>query len=143
MTPRMWLAAFAVGAALTGGLSAGASAQTMSYAEAGALIAKSCGPSIEKYCAKENIGSRTIMDCLNSHKANVPQQCFTDFAAVQASIAKRVAAQSEIFKTCAATAAEFCPGVQLGDGQLRDCLVQAKKVVKGACLQSLRDSGWY
>lgn len=143
MTPRMWLATLAVGAAVTCGMGGAASAQTMSYSDAGALIAKSCGPSIEKYCAKDNLGGGKIVDCLKANQANVPQQCFTDYAAVIASISKRVAAQTEVFKTCAATAAEFCPGIQPGDGNLRDCLVQAKKVVKGACLQSLLDSGWY
>ncbi|WP_247658305.1 cysteine rich repeat-containing protein [Aquabacter sp. L1I39] len=143
MKPRMWLAVFAVGAAVTGGFGAGASAQTMSYSDAGALIAKSCGPSIEKYCPKDNLGTGKVMDCLKANQANVPQQCFTDYAAVIASISRRVEAQAEIFKTCAATAAEFCPGIQPGDGNLRDCLVQAKKVVKGACLKSLVDSGWY
>ncbi|MBS7540810.1 cysteine rich repeat-containing protein [Ancylobacter lacus] len=125
------------------GLTMGASAQTLSYAEAGALIAKSCGPSIEKYCSKENIGTGKIMDCLKSHQADVPPQCFADFSAVFASINKRVAAQGDAYKACNADIRAYCSGVAPGDGNILSCLVDSKAVVKGTCKQVLLDAGWY
>ncbi len=125
------------------GLTMGASAQTLSYADAGALIAKSCGPSIEKYCSKDNIGSGKVMDCLKSHQADVPPQCFADFAAVVASINKRVAAQGDAYNVCNADVRAYCSGVAPGDGNILGCLVDSKAVVKGACKQVLLDAGWY
>lgn len=142
MTPRMSLAALVVGGALIAS-AAPAGAQTMSYRQAGALIAKSCGPAIEKYCGKVNIGTGEVLGCLQQHKAEVPPQCFADFSAVLDSIGRRVAAQGNAYRACQADVAEFCQGVQPGNGNLRDCLVASKNVVKGACRQVLVDAGWY
>lgn len=134
--------AIALAALMTIGLGGAASAQTMSYAEAGALIAKSCGPSIEKYCSKLNIGSGQVQQCLQDNKANVPAQCFADYAAVVASITKRVAAQGEAYKVCENDIRQFCPGVKPGDAQILDCLNASTKVVRPACKQVILDAGW-
>lgn len=120
----------------------GAQAQTLSYAQAGALIAQSCGPSIEKFCSKVNIGTGQVRQCLTENQASVPPQCFADYDRVVASIARRVAAQQGAFKACSADVAEFCKGVQPGDANILDCLLEASKVVKGACKQTLIDAGW-
>ena len=120
----------------------GASAQTMSFAEAGALIAKSCGPSIERFCAREDVGTGQVSSCLNQHQKDVPAQCFTDLQAAEAGTDKRLAAQKSTFQLCEADAREFCKGVKPGDANLLDCLLTASKVVKGSCKQALVDAGW-
>lgn len=134
--------AIGLAALLLAGSAGAASAQTMSYAQAGALIAKSCGPSIEKFCAKENLGSGMIQQCLSQHQDQVPAQCFVDYQAVVASISKRVAAQQGAYKVCDASIREFCPGVQPGDANILNCLLASTKVVRPACKQSLLDAGW-
>jgi len=135
---------YAIGlAALLLACTAGAaSAQTMSYAQAGALIAKSCGPSIDKFCSKFNLGSGQIQQCLSQHQDQVPAQCFTDYSAVVASISKRVAAQEGAFKVCGNNVRQFCTGVQPGDGNILNCLLESSKVVSGSCKQVLLDAGW-
>jgi len=133
---------FGLGTLMLAGMAGAASAQTMSYAEAGALIAKSCGPSIERFCAKVNIGTGQVEQCLMQHKDQVPRQCFDDYAAVQASIAKRDAAQDSAWKVCASSAQEFCSGVKPGDANLLNCLLASTKVVRPACKQVLLDAGW-
>lgn len=80
-------------AAVAFALSAGAaSAQTMSFAQAGALMAKSCGPSIERFCAKDNVGTGQIAQCLSQHQDEVPRQCFVDMQTIKESIDARLAA---------------------------------------------------
>lgn len=134
--------AMGLAALLLTGMGSIASAQTMSYAQAGAMIAASCGPSIERYCSKENIGAGRVLGCLRQHQANVPPQCLADFQSVSASIDKRVAAQARAFQVCDANIREYCPGVKPGDARVLDCLDAAKKVVGGACKQVLLDAGW-
>lgn len=131
------LAAFAL--AVSAG---GASAQTMSFHDAGALIAKSCGPSIERFCAKDNIGTGGVATCLRQHEDQVPRQCFVDLQSAQEGTDRRLAAQKATFQLCEADAREFCKGVKPGDANLLDCLLTASKVVKGTCKQSLIDAGW-
>lgn len=133
---------FALGALVLAATSGAASAQTMSYAQAGALIAKSCGPSIERFCGQVNIGSGQTRQCLMQHQDQVPRQCFDDLTAAEASIAKRVAAQGEVGKACSASAQQFCAGVKPGDANLLDCLLDSVKVVRPACKQTLLDAGW-
>ena len=129
-------------ALLLAGMAGSASAQTMSYSQAGALIAKSCGPSIERFCAKVNLGSGELQQCLMQHQDQVPSSCFNDYKAVQASIAKRVAAQGDSWQICGPAARQFCSGVQPGDANILDCLLEASKVVPAACKQVLLDAGW-
>lgn len=119
-----------------------ASAQTMSYAQAGALIAKSCGPSIEKFCANVNLGTGEMMPCLQRNRGQVPDSCFADFQLAQSEIAKRLAAQANVFKVCEASTRQFCPGVQPGDAYILNCLIEAQRMVRPACRQALRDAGW-
>lgn len=121
---------------------AGASAQTMSYAQAGGLIAKSCGADIEKFCRGLNLGSGRIHDCLMTNQAKLSPACVSDYQAALASITKRVAAQAAAFTNCRRDAAEFCKGVKPGDANLLDCLLEADKVVSPTCTQTLTDAGW-
>lgn len=124
------------------GTASSASAQTMSYREAGALIASSCGPSIEKFCSKVNIGTGGVRQCLNDHRADVPPQCFADYQRVVDSITRRAAAQVDSFKACSRDVAQFCGSVAPGDANILDCLISSSKVVRGTCRQTLIDAGW-
>lgn len=134
--------AIGLAALLLAGTAGAASAQTLSYAQAGALIAKSCGPSIERFCSKVNLGSGQIQQCLSQHQDQVPAQCFTDYGNVVASITKRVAAQQGAYKVCENNIRQFCSGVQPGDANILDCLLASSKVVSASCKQVMLDAGW-
>ncbi len=135
-----------VGIVLAAGLWAlaatGAHAQTISYAQAGAQLAQSCGPDIMKFCPDVNLGGGKLHACLEAHDAQVSPQCKADYVAVRASIAKRVEAQHEIFKLCNADAARLCQGMVPGDGNLLSCLLEATKVVSPKCNQAITDAGF-
>jgi hypothetical protein len=117
-----------------------ASAQTMSYAQAGALIARSCGPSINKFCANVNIGTGEMIPCLQRNHA--PASCFRDFQMAQREIAQRLAAQRNIYSTCEASTRQVCPGVKPGDAYILACLNKAQRMLRPTCRQALRDAGW-
>src|SRR5689334_16721438 len=91
---RMRFAGIGFGALLAAMLSTAAAAQTMSYAQAGALIAKSCGKDIERYCSTINVGGGALKDCLTSDQAKVSPKCVADYRTVVASLDKRAAAQA-------------------------------------------------
>ena len=120
----------------------GASAQTMSFADAGALIAKQCGASIERFCARDDVGTGKVSSCLQQHQKDVPQQCFAALQQAEAGTTARLAAQQATFGLCQDDARQFCKGVKPGDAHLLDCLLASYKVVKGACRQGLTDAGW-
>lgn len=119
-----------------------ASAQTMSYAQAGALLAQSCGKDIEKFCPKANLGGGGVKDCMEQYTQKINPQCISDYKVVVASIAKREAAQAAAPKACRNAAANYCQGTAPGDAHYLDCLLGASKVVGAACNQALTDAGW-
>ena len=121
---------------------AAASAQTMSYADAGALLAASCGKDIVKFCPKVNLGGGQLKDCLVQYQPKINPQCVTDYQTVVASLAQRNAAQLAAPKACRNAAANYCQGTAPGDAHYLDCLLAATKVVGAACNKALTDAGW-
>lgn len=119
-----------------------ASAQTMSYAQAGALLAQSCGKDIEKFCPKANLGGGGVQTCMKDHADKVSAQCIADYKIVVASIMKREAAQAAAPKACRNAAANYCQGMAPGEAHYLDCLLAASKVVGAACNQALTNAGW-
>jgi hypothetical protein len=120
----------------------GAMAQTMSYSDAGALIASSCGKDIEKYCPKVNLGGGGIKDCMLAQQTKINPQCLADFQKVVASIDVRVAAQAAVPTVCKNDAARYCEGTAPGNAHFLSCLNTATKVVSKKCKQALADAGW-
>ncbi|GLS20670.1 hypothetical protein GCM10007874_36870 [Labrys miyagiensis] len=136
-----------IGIALAGALIAAggpgvASAQTMSYSEAGALIARSCGKDITRFCAKVNMGGGALRDCLMKTQAKLNPQCVADYKAVSDSLAKRAAAQAAVPQVCKADARQYCNGVAYGNGHFLSCLNASTRVVSTSCKQALADAGW-
>jgi hypothetical protein len=121
---------------------AAASAQTMSYKDAGALIAKSCGRDIVRHCPTVNMGGGALKACLARVEAKLSAQCVEDYKMAQASLEKRAAAQAAVPGLCELDARRYCKGVKPGDGHYLTCLNTASKVVSANCQQALADAGW-
>lgn len=119
-----------------------AAAQTISYSEAGALLAKSCGKDIEKYCAKVNLGGGALKDCLTAKAAQINPQCIADYKTVVASLDARLAAQAAVTKACRGDATQFCQGTAPGNAHYLDCLNAARKVVSKRCTTAITNAGW-
>lgn len=129
-------------AALLAGSAAAAGAQTMSYGQAGALLARSCGPDINRLCPTVNLGNGALKACMDAKISQVSATCKSDYARATASIAQRDAAQDAIVQICNADAARLCQGMIPQDGNLLSCLLQATKVVSPACNQAITDAGY-
>lgn len=129
-------------ALLMAGMATTASAQTMSYSQAGALLAKSCGPDINRLCPKANLGGGELKACMDAQISKVSAQCKADYAIAVAGIAARDAAQDAIVKLCDRDARQFCAGMVPQDGNLLSCLLEATKVVSKTCNQAITDAGY-
>lgn len=138
----MRLMVTSLAAALLIGLGGQASAQTISYSEAGALLAKSCGKDIEKYCPKVNLGGGALKDCLAAKASKINPQCIADYKAVVASLDARLAAQAAVTKACRGDATQFCQGTAPGNAHYLGCLNAAKKVVSKRCTAAITNAGW-
>lgn len=119
-----------------------ATAQTISYSDAGALLASSCGKDIEKYCPKVNLGGGALKDCMQQQGTKISAQCVTDYRTVVASLSKRAAAQAAVPGLCKNDVVRHCQGMVPGDAHFLSCLNAARRVVTAACTQALTDAGW-
>ena len=115
----------------------------MSYSDAGALIAKSCGKDIERFCANVNIGGGALKDCLDKVEARLNPQCVTDYKTASVSLDKRASAQAAVPQRLQARRTALLQrNIKPGDGHYLTCLNTATKVVSADCSRALADAGW-
>lgn len=123
-------------------LPAVAQAQTVSYAQAAGLLAQHCGEDIMRHCRGVNLGNGAISQCLAAHQAELSPACAANHESIRLMTEARAEAQKAVFKLCDRDRAEFCPGVQPGDGNIVSCLLEASKVVSQACEAGLTNAGY-
>lgn len=119
-----------------------ASAQTMSFEAAIAILSSSCGKDIDANCKGVNLGAGRIKNCLARNQAKVSSQCQSDFARVEGMVQKRADARIAVLKICDTDVRKLCGGVQAGDGQILYCMLTAQKGTGAKCNQAITDAGY-
>ncbi|MFG1301262.1 cysteine rich repeat-containing protein [Xanthobacter sp. V3C-3] len=125
--------------ALAGGQ---ARAQTVSYAQAAGLLAQHCGDDIMKLCRGLNLGNGAIHDCLATNSGRLSAACAANHASIREMTEARAVAQKQVYQVCNRDAAQFCPGLVPGDGNIVSCLLEASKVVSATCTAALVNAGY-
>ena len=120
-----------------------ASAQTMKFEDASALLGASCAKDIDANCRGVNLDPTRMKDCLYRNQDVLSPQCKNDYGTALDAIQKRVAARSAVTKLCERDVAKFCPGVQKGDrGKAIDCLLAGPRGVSINCNKAVSDAGY-
>lgn len=133
------LAAAAVAVAA---LAAPAAAQTVGYADAISILARSCGADINRYCKNATLADWGIGSCLDQNRASISQQCASDLIAVRRSLDAREAAQRDALQVCRRDAANLCKTVRPGRGHILNCLLKAERSVSNRCNAAITNAGW-
>jgi hypothetical protein len=116
------------------------SAQTVGYAEAIDILARTCGKDIGRYCGKvhmEQIGA-----CLDKQSSKVSSQCRGSRAEVRRLLQIRSQAQAGAEKTCKGDVRRLCGSTVRGKGHRLRCLIIAQKRVRKKCKKVLIDAGY-
>ena len=120
-----------------------ASAETIRFEDAAALLAKSCAREIEANCRGVNLDPTRMKDCLYRNQDVLSPQCKNDYVLALDAIQKRVAARSAVTKLCERDVAKFCPGVPKGDrGQALNCLLAGPRGVSINCNKAIGEAGY-
>jgi hypothetical protein len=117
-----------------------AAAQTMSFEEAGALLAASCGKDIDDNCRGVNLDPTRLKDCLLRNQDVVSPQCKADYPRVFGAVQQRATARATVVKACARDAAKLCSGAEKAD--LLQCLGSAKRGVSIQCTKAITEAGY-
>jgi hypothetical protein len=120
--------------------SALASAQTMSFEEAGALLGASCGKDLDDNCRGVNLDPTRLKDCILRNQDVVSVQCKADYPRVFSAVQLRATARAGIFKVCERDATKLCGGAQKTDAL--QCLMSAKRGVSIQCTKTIADAGY-
>src|SRR5450631_1518926 len=119
-----------------------ASAQTVTFEQAAALLGASCGKDIDTNCRGVNLDPTRLKDCLTRNQDVVSPLCKTDSAKAFDAIQKRVAARAAVAKICDRDATKFCAGTPKEIGKLLPCLLTLTRGLSVACTRAISDAGY-
>src|SRR5258708_1279126 len=85
-----------------------ASAQTMNFEDASALVGASCGKDIDANCRGVNFDPGRLKECLLRNQDVVSPKCQADYVRAFAAIQQRISARASVKKLCERDAAKFC-----------------------------------
>ena len=119
-----------------------ASAQTMNFEDAAALLGASCGKDIDANCRGVNLDSARLKDCLARNRDSVTPKCQDDYARAFDAIQQRVKARAAVSKTCERDALKLCVGAQKDDAKVIPCLLTAPRGVSARCSQAISAAGY-
>ena len=116
-----------------------ASAETMSFEEAAAILGASCGKDLDDNCRGVNLDPTRLKDCILRNQDVVSAQCKADYPRVFGAVQQRAAARAGVFRICGRDAAKLCAGAE--SAELLQCL-GAKRGVSIQCSKTIADAGY-
>src|ERR1700761_6960594 len=110
---RAILAAIVVASpALTFAVLPALAAETLSFENATAMLADSCGKDIEANCLGVSLDAPRLRECLSRNGDSVSQQCRADYTKAFDAISKRIAARSAVWRACDRDKQKLCADAQ-------------------------------
>jgi hypothetical protein len=117
-----------------------ATAQTMNFEEAAAILGASCGKDLDDNCRGVNLDPSRLKDCILRNQDVVSAQCKADYPRVFSAVQQRATARASVFKVCERDAAKLCGGAQKAEAL--QCLASAKRGVSIQCSKTIADAGY-
>jgi UDP-glucose 6-dehydrogenase len=118
-------------------------AETISFENATAMLADSCGKDIEANCLGVSLDAPRLRECLSRNGDSVSAQCRTDYVKAFDAIQKRVTSRYAVFKACERDRQKLCAETQSKPGETVACLLKAPtKSLGWGCNQALGQAGY-
>ena len=132
---------FIIAFALTFALPSLAAAETTSFADAAALLGKSCAAEILANCRGVNLDSSRLKECLFRNRDALSPECQNNYRAAFEAIQKRIDARTTVANACAREIVKLCNGSTKETSKSIPCLTAANGV-STRCLQAMADAGY-
>jgi hypothetical protein len=117
-------------------------AATMSFEDATAILADTCGGDIDANCRGVNLDSSRLKDCLTRNQDSVSPQCKAAYLGAFDAIAKRVAARVAVRKSCEREATKLCGAAPKQDAKALACLLTATRGISANCSRAISEAGY-
>src|SRR6201989_22262 len=118
-----------------------AAAETMSFGDAAAMLAKGCGAEITANCRGVNLDSNRLKECLSRNQDVTSAQCKANFLVPFDQIQKRINARAMVAQSCRLEIIKLCHGSTKETSKSVPCLLTAKGVSRN-CTQATVDAGY-
>src|ERR1700741_460751 len=116
-------------------------AETMSFGDAVAMLAKGCGTEITSYCRGVNLDSNRLKECLSRNQDVTSAQCKATYLQVFDAIQKRIAARVTVANACTREIVKTCHGSTKETSKSVPCLTTAQGVSRN-CTQAMSEAGY-
>src|SRR5580704_772001 len=116
-------------------------AETMSFGDASALLAKSCTAEISANCRGVSFDANRLKECLSRNTDVLSPQCLTDYLKSFDAIQKRIAARATVANACGREIVKLCKGSTKETSKSIPCLMTARGVSRN-CIQAMDDAGY-
>jgi hypothetical protein len=113
----------------------------MTFSEAAALLAKSCGAEITANCRGVNLDSGRLKECLSRNQDVMSAQCKANYLVPFDQIQKRINARVTVAGSCRLEIIKLCHGTTKETSKSVPCLLTAKGVSRN-CTQATIDAGY-
>ena len=118
-----------------------AAAETLSFGDAVAMLAKGCGTEITSYCRGVNLDANRLKECLSRNQDVTSPQCKATYLQALDAIQKRIAARVTVANACTREIVKTCHGSTKETSKSVPCLVTAQGVSRN-CTQAMTDAGY-
>ena len=118
-----------------------AAAETMSFGDAAAALAKSCGADITANCRGVNLDANRLKECLSRNQDVTSPQCKATYLQALDAIQKRIAARVTVANACTREIVKICHGSTKETSKSVPCLITASGVSRN-CTQAMVDAGY-
>src|SRR5262245_1017029 len=118
-----------------------AAAETMSFGDAAAMLAKGCGAEITANCRGVNLDSNRLKECLSRNQDVTSPQCKATYLQAFDAIQKRIAARVTVANACTREIVKLCGGSTKETSRSIPCLTTAQGV-SPRCIQAMDDAGY-
>jgi hypothetical protein len=119
-----------------------ASAETMKFEDATAILGASCAKDIGDNCRGVSLDAVRLKDCLSRNQDVLSPQCKADYGRAFEAIQKRVAARYAITKLCERDVNKYCGSVKGDRAQTLDCLLAGPRGMTINCNKALGEAGY-
>ena len=119
-----------------------ASAETMKFEDASAVLGASCAKDIDDNCRGVNLDTVRLKDCLSRNQDVLSPQCKNDYGRAFDAIVKRVAARAAVTKLCERDVNKYCGSVKADRAQTLDCLLAGPRGMTINCNKALTEAGY-
>ena len=118
-----------------------AAAETMSFGDAAAMLAKGCGAEITANCRGVNLDANRLKECLSRNQDVTSPQCKSTYLQALDAIQKRIAARVAVANACTREIVKICHGSTKETSKSVPCLMTAPGVSRN-CTAAMADAGY-